>query len=657
VPRFNIHTDNKDLYISELLELMLERNHWGSLVKNEIISSPDHQYVFTSISKNACTQIKFVLADMLCYPNKFDRQLSPHNLKNTGLISVAGLKDKQEIYRLLFNDEVFRFAFVRNPLARLISAFDNKLSRNFNTLWEESRKDHLDNLYTNLAIKIKSDVTGTTESTLDIRTNPLSFKEFIYFVYHQDTYDMDRHWYPQNRAMFHDLINYQLIGKVENFANDFKTVLENINAPDNIYDFTEKQNASQKKISLSDFYDTELEKIVVKKYEEDFDLFKYPKYQIRTFQSLSVNEEKIKPLTYSQKLYSIDISDPLRKIGVILWTSNDSIGARNTIKSVRNLLGNTINIYLGIRGGKSMVFEDIARCYDVKVNYFQNKNISETLNELISIVEEKFVLSLSMNMISPDIHRLYSTLKLFNANDKVKIINGSIHCPTDQEDKKDPIVCNCDSSIIFYDKILGQLTLTPSSNLIREKYFIDKWEYSFVDTVSEVFLADKSIFDENRVWFDNDLQDLETVMLDLSLKIWGQPDIGIVDSNCLALETASDSFENKVSHELKIDDLNKFLLKWNINKFEVIGISAKELTEDEIIRNEEPVQSSIRPESQIEMDDKNADQQNLKKIVELNHEISLLHKEISSFKNSLSWKITQPLRSIASALGLDRFLH
>lgn len=60
-----------------LIRKMIARNHWEKLVTNEIITDPGHRYVYTAISKTACTQVRYILADTLKYPEKLDRTLSP----------------------------------------------------------------------------------------------------------------------------------------------------------------------------------------------------------------------------------------------------------------------------------------------------------------------------------------------------------------------------------------------------------------------------------------------------------------------------------------------------------------------------------------------------------------------------------------------------
>ena len=86
---------------------------------------------------------------------------------------------------------------------------------------------------------------------------------------------MDQHWRPQFYQLFGELINFDFIGKVENFDEDLLTVdkyLEGklLNHHENVL---WHQTGSDKKIA--DYYNNEIAKKVANIYSTDFEIFGY----------------------------------------------------------------------------------------------------------------------------------------------------------------------------------------------------------------------------------------------------------------------------------------------------------------------------------------------------------------------------------------------
>ena len=97
------------------------------------------------------------------------------------------------------------FTFVRNPYARVLSAYLNKIVK------------HRDPL-----------VWGRFATRHGLGEEPLAFGDFLRLVSHTPPDEMDPHWRPQSDLLLPDLIPYDFIGSMENFEADLHHVMRGI---------------------------------------------------------------------------------------------------------------------------------------------------------------------------------------------------------------------------------------------------------------------------------------------------------------------------------------------------------------------------------------------------------------------------------------------
>ena len=82
--------------------------------------------------------------------------------------------------------------------------------------------------------------------SIDLNKSPVSFEEFISFICNQNIEDMDEHWQLQTYYIGYDFINYDFIGRLENFAQDIQVVFNKIDAPEYVYKYIAgKMNVSK----------------------------------------------------------------------------------------------------------------------------------------------------------------------------------------------------------------------------------------------------------------------------------------------------------------------------------------------------------------------------------------------------------------------------
>ena len=101
--------------------------HWPT---KSYVVSPKHRLLYCPIPKVACSSIKLWLFEL--EEGKSDSlQASPHKHTDRHRITAYG---RSLARQALKEKDWFRFAFVRNPWARLASAFTNKFLRHGNAV-------------------------------------------------------------------------------------------------------------------------------------------------------------------------------------------------------------------------------------------------------------------------------------------------------------------------------------------------------------------------------------------------------------------------------------------------------------------------------------------------------------------------------------------
>ena len=224
-----------------------------------MIISNNHKFIFIHVHKCAGSTIAHLLKpytqwnDIELGVTTYGENIQAAYRERFGIWKHArAIEVRQVIGDDLFSS-YFKFAFVRNPLYRVIS---------FYTFFQRLLKDcHRDMLATINSWPISKAMAETG-----------SFPEFI------------RHTGFQEPPMFRLLTEAPLrptrllvdyIGKVENFARDIAYVFERIGLP--VPKRVEKKNVSQNETQkLADYYSSEEDlSYVYEKYKRDFDLFGY----------------------------------------------------------------------------------------------------------------------------------------------------------------------------------------------------------------------------------------------------------------------------------------------------------------------------------------------------------------------------------------------
>ncbi len=211
-----------------------------------------YNYLYTETPKVGCSTIKTTLQKMELNDPDFYREdfEDIHNRNFSPLLKPSQIGS----FEKFITGSVFKFCFSRNPYSRLLSAYLEKIKSN-----KPQKRQILLHL-------------GKNYSDID---QEVSFDEFVNVVCEQPIINMNHHWRVQYYQTFQEFIEYDFVGKLENFSDDFKIVLAKLNKNYAHFLKDERRHSTRASDHLSKFYTPSLIKIVQDKYAKDFEYFGY----------------------------------------------------------------------------------------------------------------------------------------------------------------------------------------------------------------------------------------------------------------------------------------------------------------------------------------------------------------------------------------------
>ena len=222
---------------------------------------PAYNLIYVSLPKCASTTIKSFLAQLNAQTVQDPVRL--HNRRMSGIPSPsqAGIST---FYRIAKNPASLRFSFVRNPFARLVSAWADKFSG--------KRLDSGDP-FVEQYLSYRRAAGGAPKAASD---DSVSFAEFARFASATATRRLNSHWNLQHDLMDFPGLELNLIGRVENFAADFARIVEQLgpHARQCAPVATTHHNRSRHS-PWRQYYTPEIVELVAKAYARDFDQFGY----------------------------------------------------------------------------------------------------------------------------------------------------------------------------------------------------------------------------------------------------------------------------------------------------------------------------------------------------------------------------------------------
>lgn len=163
--------------------------------------SPRHRYFCMAIPKNACTKTKLVLQQLEGLPLPPD-PLGIHFRDEPGLTFLPSIGDfsTAQGVEILTSPDWFRFAFVRNPYARLFSAYKSQVM-------------DLASPYVGFRESIRQHAGYPTR--IGAALGRVGFGDFVHYIVGQADGERDGHWKSQTGSLHRHRIRYDFIGRVE----------------------------------------------------------------------------------------------------------------------------------------------------------------------------------------------------------------------------------------------------------------------------------------------------------------------------------------------------------------------------------------------------------------------------------------------------------
>lgn len=212
-----------------------------------------YKYIFNETPKVACSTIKLTLQRMELEDPGFERIdfEDLHQRDYSPLLKLQQLPNFEEYFK---REDFMVFCFVRNPYSRLLSCYLDKICNPTNF-----KKKVLERM-------------GFHDKDI---ARPISFREFIGVIEQQTPLEMDYHWRHQTFLTCVNQINYDFIGRLETFSEDFNSIGGKLCPDFNKYYSPEIRHQTNAKSLLGEYYTRELYNRVYDIYEEDFKTFSY----------------------------------------------------------------------------------------------------------------------------------------------------------------------------------------------------------------------------------------------------------------------------------------------------------------------------------------------------------------------------------------------
>jgi hypothetical protein len=215
-------------------------------------------YLYQPIPKNACTTIKTLLLQIEGLPvetNVWRRHQKEYN----GFPGTNHLPIQEQIDIFEGRTNTFKFVIVRNPYARIASAYADKIRL--------APAPHL----------IRKIGKAAAEQGVSL-SDPITFAQFVSVVSRQRLDEMNEHYRPQYYEGGFAIVKYDFIGRMETMPRDLIYILKRIQASEPVIKQAhERKNATRSSLGLWETASTEVQRLFLSTFEIDFEILQYPR--------------------------------------------------------------------------------------------------------------------------------------------------------------------------------------------------------------------------------------------------------------------------------------------------------------------------------------------------------------------------------------------
>jgi hypothetical protein len=228
-----------------------------------LIFSRSRRFVYAPVPKAACSSMKAYLRRIEGYSNELDvHQL--HDKRRNGLYYASSLTRSQMVDALFARNGYFKFTVVRNPFARVVSAYRDLLTD------RDGGGPRLGATHQGLLTELRLQRDARPSELTSI-----TFEDFIRSLEHKRPADMDRHWQPQSYLTVSGLLSYDLVVRLEQLDGAAPELADRLGTDLMV---SERLNSVEgAPTDLVTWFPEDLERIVLSVYASDFQRFGYPR--------------------------------------------------------------------------------------------------------------------------------------------------------------------------------------------------------------------------------------------------------------------------------------------------------------------------------------------------------------------------------------------
>lgn len=185
---------------------------------NNFIYNAEKNIIFAYVPKVACTNWKSILRRLNGAEDWLDNRMA-HDRERSGLTYLAPDRDQPGAG---LPAGARRFAMVRDPYSRTLSAYLNKIGSRLPPKPESEDMDHWE--------RITARIDAWRTQALDMDAYPeVNFEVFLLWLRESnDPAVLDEHWAVQSRILSYPDVSFDWIGRFENLKQDAQHILENI---------------------------------------------------------------------------------------------------------------------------------------------------------------------------------------------------------------------------------------------------------------------------------------------------------------------------------------------------------------------------------------------------------------------------------------------
>ena len=227
----------------------------------------ERRFIFAYVPKVACSNWKALLRYMMGKEDWLNTKMA-HDKVNGGL-RYLDFSNPQDL-NLLTQPGIRKYAMVRDPYSRTLSAYLNKIENRLPLKSESENEDHF--------CKVVRAIDQFRQDKLDAsRYQEITFEVFLLWLQDGSSwFTKDEHWAPQTTLLRHPQVSFDILGRFETLSEDASRILSEMGC-DQVFPSQKdvKFAPTNAKSKVEQYFDDACYALVDDIFSGDFDSFGY----------------------------------------------------------------------------------------------------------------------------------------------------------------------------------------------------------------------------------------------------------------------------------------------------------------------------------------------------------------------------------------------